>query len=108
MWTLSVETTLAYNLYFSVCSCARAGENGPVVTVLLNPDIPLAGPGIDIDGRAIRDSFTNKGINNVTCSDGRVVNNVASLYDAVLANLVYVNVHSEANVGGEVRGQVFP
>ena len=37
-----------------------------------------------------------------------VINNIASLYAAILVGKIYLNVHSEANPGGEVRGQIFP
>ena len=93
--------------------CARAGVNGPIVAFLFN-GAPIGGPGgIDVDGLLARGTLTNAEIEaadppfeeNESC--GVAINNIASLFAAVLDGLIYLNVHSEANVPGEVRGQIF-
>ncbi|MDJ0944764.1 MAG: CHRD domain-containing protein [Kiloniellales bacterium] len=91
--------------------CARAGVNGPVVAFLFNV-APVGGPGgIDVDGLLARGRLGNLDIEpvdfaaNPNC--GVAINNIASLFAAVLDGLIYLNVHAEANPAGEVRGQVF-
>lgn len=90
--------------------CAGAGVNGPVITTLLNGDIPVPGPGgIDIDNENFKGTVTNAMINPTMCEGSDLmVNNVASLYEAILQRQVYLNVHSEGNPPGEVRAQIFP
>lgn len=92
--------------------CARAGVNGPVVAFLFNV-APVPGPGgVNVDGRLARDRLTNDDIEpvdfaaNPAC--GVAINNIASLFAAVLDGIIYLNVHSEGNPAGEVRGQFFP
>jgi hypothetical protein len=78
--------------------CAPAGANGSVVVFLAG----FHGAGWDVDG---------KWIDNATLTDVNIVNNVCG---ATLAELIeemrngntYVNVHTIANPGGEVRGQI--
>ena len=87
--------------------CAGAGENGPIIVFLFG----LVNPGVDVNGTLSRGTFTNEDIlfaANDGCigSIGRPINNIASLASAVLEGLIYVNVHSEENPGGEVRGQI--
>ena len=91
--------------------CARAGVNGPVVAFLFNV-APVPGPGgVNVDGRIARDRLTNDDIEpvdfaaNPAC--GVAINNIASLFAAVLDGIIYLNVHSEGNPPGEVRGQIF-
>lgn len=87
--------------------CAAAGSNGAIVAFLFNV-APVPGPGgVHIDGTASHGELTNAEIVPVTCASIQV-NNIASLYEAILNRLIYVNVHSEANPPGEVRGQIFP
>ena len=91
--------------------CARAGANGPVVAFLFDV-APVPGPGgVNVDGRLARDRLTNEDIEpadfaaNAAC--GVTINNIASLLTAVLDGIIYLNVHSEGNPPGEVRGQIF-
>lgn len=85
--------------------CASAGVNGPVVAFLFGPE----DPGIDVSGRLAAGAIENA---DIIATDGEpcgaALNNIASLYDAILEGRVYVNVHSAANPGGEVRSQLFP
>lgn len=92
--------------------CARAGVNGPVVVFLFNV-APVPGPGgVNVNGRIAKGTLTNADIEpvdfaaNPNC--GVVINNIASLLAAVRDGIIYLNVHSEANPPGEVRGQLFP
>lgn len=76
--------------------CAPAGQNGPVVAFLAGQS---AG---GYDGTVeMRATLTDANITNVACGA-----TVAELVQSMLAGQVYVNVHSTANPGGEVRGQV--
>ena len=92
--------------------CAPAGVNGPIVAFLYN-GAPLDGTGIDVDGLLARGQLTNDDIEepdlpfeeDERC--GVVINNIASLLAAIDEDVIYLNVHSEANRSGEVRGQVF-
>lgn len=79
--------------------CAAAGENGPVV-------VPLQLP----TGVPQEQTLTNADIDATagaaeTC--GLPINNLAALFAAILAEKIYVNVHTETNPPGEIRGQLF-
>jgi hypothetical protein len=87
--------------------CAPAGLNGPVATFLFG----FATPGVDIDGELASGVIVAA---NITATDfaaaatcGVPITNIASLYEAILQRKIYLNVHSEDNPGGEVRGQIF-
>ena len=74
------------------------GENGPVIAFLAG----FHDLGWDIDGTWVR---------NVTITDENIVNTaagetLAEIADQMELGNVYVNVHSVANPGGEIRGQV--
>jgi hypothetical protein len=79
--------------------CARAGENGSVVAFLFGPEPG----GIDVDGLLERGTLTN---DDIIPGCDPIINNIASLLAAVLEGRIYVNVHSEVNPAGEVRGQI--
>ena len=85
--------------------CAPAGVNGPVVVFLFGPD----NAGVNVSGRLAAGTIKNEDI-IATEGDpcGKTLNNVASLYDAILEGRVYANVHSTAHPGGVVRAQLFP
>ena len=78
--------------------CGRAGEDGGVVLGLYG-----AAPS-NVNGVLVDQTFTNVDFSTATCEVP--INNVASLAFAMMEGLVYVNVHSTANPGGEVRGQL--
>lgn len=84
--------------------CGRAGENGPVVVDLFGP----VDAGVDVDGELAEGTVTIADFRVVDCVSviGRPVNNIASLAFAARDGLIYANVHSLANTGGEVRGQL--
>lgn len=90
--------------------CERPGRNGPVVIFLFGPADP-----IDVDGELAEGTLTNAGFlpagagtGETDCPAliGRPVNNIASLAFAMRDGLIYANVHTVANSGGELRGQL--
>jgi hypothetical protein len=91
--------------------CAPAGANGPIVVFLFPSAPPPADPGIDVSGLLSEGELTNANFQegvDCTATCGKTVNNIASLQAAILDGCIYANVHSDANPGGEVRGQVRP
>ena len=90
--------------------CAPAGLNGDVAAFLFNV-APVGGPGgMDVNGNLSSGKLTNDDIIPIFCADftGFAINNIASLFAAIQQGIIYLNVHSEANPPGEVRGQIFP
>ncbi len=87
--------------------CALAGTNGPIVVFLF----PLTSPGVDVDGELAEGTLTQADLlavdfaANPAC--GLTINNISSLLHALREGRLYVNVHSEDNPAGEVRGQIF-
>lgn len=76
--------------------CAPAGENGPVVVFLAG-----AHPG-GLDGKLeVKATLTGANIVNDACGE-----TIAELVESMRAGNTYVNVHSAAHPGGEVRGQI--
>jgi CHRD domain len=78
--------------------CAPAGVNGPII-IFLAGNHPA---GLDIDG---------KWVSNATIKDTSIVNTACGSTVAAVAQQMrngntYVNVHSVAHGGGEVRGQI--
>ena len=85
--------------------CAPAGLNGPPVAFLFSDGRT---GGVDIDGTANSGELTNVDLlTPLTCADIEI-STIASLYEAILNRLIYVNVHSADYPSGEVRGQIFP
>lgn len=78
--------------------CAPQGQNGPVVVFLAGE---LAG-GLD-GGFEMKGTLTQANIANNACGA-----TLAELVQAIQAGRVYANVHSTANPGGEIRGQLRP
>jgi hypothetical protein len=78
--------------------CGEAGTNGPVVAFLA-----AVVPG-GFDGKVkLNASLTGDNIVNPACGE-----TVAELAESMREGGTYVNVHSIANPGGEVRGQIRP
>ena len=90
--------------------CAVAGTNGPVVVLLAGEGIDVGGPGgVDVDGELASGVLTQDDFPaEIVCGSGFVINNVASLFAALLNNEIYLNVHAESSPPGLVRGQFFP
>ena len=81
--------------------CGVAGTNGPVVAFL------YPGPTVDVNGLLASGVLrTGDIIPQTAATCGLPINNIASLLTAIREDLVYLNVHSLANPGGEVRAQV--
>lgn len=76
--------------------CATVGANGPVVVVLAPADPPGLDGDIEITG-----TITGDDIVNIACGT-----TIAELVQSMKNGNTYVNVHSAANPGGEVRGQI--
>lgn len=77
--------------------CAPFGQNGPIVAFL------SAGLAVGFDGDVrIRATLNDANINDVGCGA-----TVAELVESMRAGLTYVNIHSNRNPAGEVRGQIF-
>ena len=81
--------------------CGVAGTNGGIV-------VGLYGAGaVDVDGELASGVLRNPDIIAQTAEDcGVPINNIASLLAAIRADLIYLNVHSAVNPGGEVRAQI--
>ena len=76
--------------------CAPAGENGPIVAFLAS-DVPGG-----FDGEVeIKATLTDANIVNDACGT-----TIAALVQSMRDGNTYVNVHSAANPGGEIRGQI--
>ena len=83
--------------------CGAAGVNGPVVAFLygfgptVSPNGILSQGTLDAGNVIVRTSSTE-------CPDG--VANFADLIAKMRSGDAYVNVHTEDNPGGEIRGQI--
>jgi len=99
-----VEFTLTVNdgtrVQVSHIHCGAAGENGPVF-IFLAGAIP---EGLDIDGEWVSNAtFTDANIVLRTTPCGATLADVVA---AMQAGMTYANVHTVANPGGEIRGQI--
>jgi hypothetical protein len=83
--------------------CGAAGVNGPVVVFLYG-----FGPVVSPNGVLSEGARTNADVNPVgssaACPGG--VANFAELVEKIRSGDAYVNVHTLANPGGEIRGQI--
>ena len=82
--------------------CGRPGTNGTVAFGLISPGT------FRFDGDVASGVLTNADFNGNDCVPevGRPVNNIAALALAMRDGLIYMNVHTVNNLGGEVRGQL--
>ena len=87
--------------------CGRPGQNGPIIFGLVDPG-PLSFDGNRIRGTLINDDVNAPAIPGCESLLDRPVNNIASLAFAMRDGLIYFNVHTNANPGGEIRGQMLP
>ena len=89
--------------------CGQAGSNGPVVVDFW--ETPPDTDGTDINGVARDGYLTNDDILSDNLDGGMCgnikLNNIASLYQAMLNGDIYLNIHTQANPAGENRGQIF-
>jgi hypothetical protein len=101
--TYRIRLRDASRVFMSHIHCAPEGQNGPIVVWLAgNPGGERAW---DVDGKWIDNaSFTDADVIPGTgCGD-----NLAELIETLRNGGAYVNVHTRANPGGEVRGQIRP
>ena len=87
--------------------CAFAGANGPIAFGIVDPGPAGINPA-DLAAGELEDVLTNADFNLVDCipNIGRPVSNIAALAFAMRDGLIYINVHTPDNPGGEVRGQL--
>ena len=80
--------------------CGDVGQNGPIVVFLAG----LIAQGHDVDGRWISNAKFKEDniIPGSACGD-----TLDQLLMAMRERRTYLNVHTVANPGGEVRGQIF-
>jgi CHRD domain len=102
------ETELEFQLHVndgvritqSHIHCAPVGVNGPIVVFLAG----LHAAGLDVDGKWVSNAtITDTGIVNTACGA-----TLSALAESMRTGNTYVNVHSVANPGGVIRGQVEP
>lgn len=80
--------------------CGAAGVNAPIVIFLAG----LHAPGWEVDGEWVSNTtFTDDNILNI---DMCHINNLRELAQAIRDGNTYANVHTVANPGGEIRGQL--
>jgi hypothetical protein len=83
--------------------CALAGTNGPIFIHLMG-DMHTLPASIDVHGRWLdHATLTDASISNTATPCGATV---AEVVEAIRAGMVYVNVHTVSNAGGEIRGQL--
>lgn len=80
--------------------CGQVGQNGPVVATLVG-EVP---GGFDVSGQLA--AFTLKDANVVSNTCNPAITNIDQLSQAAREGKIYVNVHTVAHPGGEIRGQV--
>lgn len=93
-WVLNVPNIT--NATMAHLHQGAAGTNGPVVLPLFTP--PLS----QTSANSINTSSVSREFN----LSGPLMNNWDAFVTAVKAGNIYVNVHTTANPGGEIRGQV--
>jgi hypothetical protein len=82
--------------------CGMAGENGPVMVWLAGTPPAPPGAGYDLNGVWVRAKVKESAIvPGSTCG-----NTLVDLLVAMINGRTYVNVHTRANGGGEIRGQI--
>jgi hypothetical protein len=77
--------------------CGVEGVNGPVVAFLFGPVLG----GLDANGVLAQGALTNTNITNALCGA-----TIPDLVQSMRTGNAYVNVHTLANPGGEIRGQI--
>jgi hypothetical protein len=105
---LVVEGLAAVNLATRAhFPCAFAGANGDIAFGIVDPGPADCVPA-DLAAGDLACTLTNADFTGADCVDeiGRPVSNIAALAFAMRDGLIYANVHTPDNPGGEVRGQL--
>ncbi len=105
---LVVEGLAAVNLATRAhFHCAFAGANGDIAFGIVDPGPADCVPA-DLAAGDLECTLTNLDFTGADCVDeiGRPVSNIAALAFAMRDGLIYANVHTPDNPGGEVRGQL--
>ena len=72
-------------------------ENGPVIVTLFDPDTPTS----EINGELVSATITPQNLEGPL--EGRQISDLVDLFDTGAA---YVNVHTQTNPDGEIRGTI--
>ena len=85
--------------------CGPPGQNGPVVAFLFGPNPN----GVSVNGLLAAGVLTEGSViprpDSSVCPGG--VANLSDLIEKIRSGGAYVNVHTTAHPGGEIRGQLF-
>jgi hypothetical protein len=82
--------------------CGTAEESGPLLVFLAGSPSSPPGAGYDLNGLWVKAKFTERAIiPGTSCG-----NTFGDLLTAMITGRTYVNVHTRANTGGEIRGQI--
>jgi predicted lactoylglutathione lyase len=73
-------------------------ENGPVIVTLFDTDIPTS----EINGELVSATITAQNLEGPL--EGKQISDLVDLFDTGAA--AYVNVHTQTNPGGEIRGTI--
>ena len=85
--------------------CGAAGANGPIAVWLAGSPGAPAGSGYDVNGTWIGNARFDGG--NVVPGNG-CGDTLEELLSPLFSGGMYVNIHTAANPGGELRGQIAP
>jgi hypothetical protein len=93
------------NVTMAHLHCHSPGQNGPIAVFLFGPVA-----GMNVNGELASGTLTNASIagsaSGCAAAIGMPVDSIASLVAAARNGLIYANVHTVTNGGGEVRGQL--
>jgi len=100
---VKISMTNISNITAAHFHCNLPGQNGSVAFSLIPGPAACA-----VVNNQISCTLTNADMTPNTCASevGREVNNIAALAFAMREGLIYANVHTMANTGGEIRGQM--
>ena len=111
---LSIEYTLTYaNLQANVLQAhihfAQAGVNGPIVVWLCGTSTNPGPAGTQTcpQSGTVRGTITSSNVLATPTTQQLPAGAIGQIISALKASAAYVNIHTSASPGGEVRGQVF-
>jgi hypothetical protein len=93
------------NVTMAHLHCHTPGQNGPIAVFLFGPvgGVPANG---ELASGTLTDANIAGSASGCAAVIGQPVNSIATLVAAARNGLIYANVHTQANGGGEVRGQL--